>query len=174
MLNFRNPSLQKTLETVANLAVIGCCVIFAVVFVKNYLLKQTAPKPQPAASLLGKQLELENVDWTRTDKNLLLVLSKNCRFCDESAPFYQRVVKETAGSNTRLISLFPHPETENRQYLRDKMIEIPEVKQVVPERLGVRGTPTLLLVNNRGTVVEEWVGKLPSDAQETVLDRLKQ
>jgi thioredoxin-related protein len=173
MLNFRNPSLQKTLETVANLALIGCCVIFAVVLVKNYLLKETAPKPQPAASLIGKKLDLENVDWTRTEKNLVLVLSKNCRFCDESAPFYQRLVKETAGSNTRLISVFPHSETEDRQYLKDKMIEIAEVKQVVPHRLGVKGTPTLLLVNNEGTVVEEWVGKLPSDAQETVIARLK-
>ena len=33
------------------------------------------------------------VDWTRSEPTLLLAVSKGCRYCTESAPFYGRLVR---------------------------------------------------------------------------------
>ena len=174
MVQFRKVGVQKTLEIIANIALIVCCIIFAVVLVSHYFGKRNQPKTEQSTSLIGKKLSLENVDWSHQQKNLVLVLSKTCRYCDESAPFYQRLVKETTKTpNTRLISVFPQPETEDRQYLKDKMVDIAEVRQVSLRAIGVRGTPALLLVDNTGNVVEEWLGKLPADVEEIVIARLK-
>jgi hypothetical protein len=111
--------------------------------------------------------------WSQSDKNLLLVLSAKCRFCDESVPFYQRLVKEAGhNSKARLIAAFPDAENENRRYLREKMIDIPEVRQVSPASIGLRGTPALLLIDKGGTIVEEWMGKLPTNVEDAIILRV--
>jgi hypothetical protein len=38
--------------------------------------------------------------------------------------------------------------------------------------LGVRGTPTLILVDGSGTVADVWVGALPSNQENEVISRL--
>jgi hypothetical protein len=42
-----------------------------------------------------------------------------------------------------------------------------------PASLGVRGTPTLLLVNNTGKIADFWVGKLSPDKEAEGLRRLR-
>jgi hypothetical protein len=37
----------------------------------------------------------------------------------------------------------------------------------------VNGTPTLIEANSEGVVVDSWRGKLPSDKEAEVLNRLK-
>lgn len=105
----------------------------------------------------------------------MLVLQTGCRFCDESTPFYQRLTKELASqSKTHLVVLFPQNYNESKQYLKNKMIEIAYVRQVSLQSIGVQGTPTLILVDSSGTVLEQWVGKLPATQEDAVLARLKQ
>lgn len=41
------------------------------------------------------------------------------------------------------------------------------------DQLEVRGTPTLILVDESGVAVDVWKGKLPPDAEERVLSKLK-
>ena len=48
-----------------------------------------------------------------------------------------------------------------------------DVRQVPLNTLGVRGTPTLLLVNDAGVVTDVWVGKLEPDQQTQVLAALE-
>lgn len=46
---------------------------------------------------------------------------------------------------------------------------IPEVRQAGLDALGVRGTPTLLLINDKGVVIKSWVGRLPIDKEGEVI-----
>jgi hypothetical protein len=47
------------------------------------------------------------------------------------------------------------------------------VKQATLSTIGVTGTPTLLLVDNTGTVANVWQGKLQPDQEGGVLAVLK-
>jgi thioredoxin-related protein len=102
---------------------------------------------------------------------LILALSTTCHFCTESGPFYQRIAEERAGA--RLIALLPQSIEESRQYLNKLGIEVSEVRQSPTGALGVTGTPTLILVNNEGAVVNFWVGRLPAEKEAEVLSNLK-
>jgi thioredoxin-related protein len=163
---------RKRIEVASNIAVIICCILFAVLLIKNFLSNGGQQAP---VSLIGRKLILGNVDWTQSDHTLVFVLREGCHFCDESAPFYRRLTNEFSNqSKLHLVAILPHSSDESRQYLKEKMIEIADVKQASLSSIGVRGTPTLLLVDNTGTVLEQWTGKLPSDQEDAVLARLKQ
>lgn len=40
-------------------------------------------------------------------------------------------------------------------------------------KLGVQGTPTLLLLDDSGTVLQTWVGKLTPEREQAVLSALQ-
>ena len=97
-------TFYKKVELFANIAIIIVAILFSAVLVRRYLLTdshdhQAETEPQIKA---GTKLSLPGVDWAKNEQTLLLVLSKDCRYCTESAPFYQRLVQERAkGRNVR-------------------------------------------------------------------------
>lgn len=116
---------------------------------------------------------MPGVDWSNNNQTLLLVLQKGCHFCTESAAFYQRLVRETAGHGSiHLIAVLPQAPDESKKYLDDLGVAIDEVKQAKLDSIGVQGTPTLILVNDKGVVMTSWVGKLSADGEAEVLRRL--
>jgi thioredoxin-related protein len=168
-------NLSRRLEVAANVAIIVVAVLVCFVVVKTYLLGGPArPQQQAQSPAIGSKVSVPDVDWGKNGRTLVLVLQKGCHFCAESASFYQRLVRDTAGrEGLRLVAVLPQKVEEGKQYLNDLGIRIDEVRQASSNDLGVQGTPTLLLVDNSGAVTESWVGKLPPDKEAEVLNRLK-
>jgi thiol-disulfide isomerase/thioredoxin len=168
-------NLSRRLEVAANVAIIVVAVLVCFVVVKTYLPGGSArPQQQAQAPAIGSKISVPDVDWGTNGRTLVLVLQKGCHFCAESAPFYQRLVRDTAGrEGLRLVAVLPQKVEEGRQYLTDLGVPIDEVRQASSNDLGVRGTPTLLLVDNSGAVTDSWVGKVPPDKEDEVLNRLK-
>jgi len=73
---------------------------------------------------------------------------------------------------TRLIAVFPQPVDVGKKYLNDLGVAVDDVKQAQLNSIGVQGTPTLLLINKDGVVVNAWRGKLPADKEREVIARL--
>jgi thioredoxin-related protein len=175
----------KNLESIANVALILCCVLVGAFLARNYLAsrhrdtnsntKHNIGSKPAVSSLVGKKLTIPDIVWSENQQTLLLILQKGCRFCDESAPFYKRLTKElSAYPGTHIVAVLPHGDDENKQYLKAKMLAITDVRQASPRLIGVPGTPALVLVDNTGTVLEQWLGKLPTAEEEAVLFRVKQ
>lgn len=119
-------------------------------------------------------MSLPDVDWEGNGRTLLLVLHKGCRFCTASAPFYQRPVRDVAGrGSVRLVAALPEGVEEGTDYLKGLGVSIANVRQATPTSLGVRGTPTLILVDNRGVVAESWAGQLDAGGEGQVLSSLQ-
>lgn len=169
-------SLTKRIELLANISIILVAILLGFVFVKRYVLSSPDANRAETRNDIkpGTKISLPGFDWSGSNKHLVLVLQKDCHFCSESAPFYQRLVQETVGHNDiHLIVALPQGVNEGRQYLNDLGVHINDVKQVSPPSLGVRVTPTLLLVDKTGLVTDVWVGRLPADREAAVLNRLK-
>lgn len=168
--------LKKT-ELLANIAIIMVAVLLGGVLVKRYLLSSEDAYDSQNNVLriaAGSKVSLPEVDWAKSDQTLLLILSKGCHFCSESAPFYQRLVRDTSGrGDVRLVAVLPQDVNEGKKYLNELGVPISEIKQSTLESIGVGGTPTLILVDNKGVVTESWVGKLPPDKESEVLNRLQ-
>ena len=152
--------LTKKVELVANVAIIVVALAVGVALYKNYFTKNP-PNSPPVNNQVSKgtKVALADVDWGKTDQTLVLALSAECRFCTESAPFYQHLIREKAGSKSfELIAVLPQPESRGREYLKNLGVDIEQVKQAEPRTFGVQGTPTLLLVNKNGEVIDVCFG----------------
>ncbi len=165
----------KGTELAANVAIIFVGILLGVVLVKNNLLQSPpAIAAPPAAIAQGTKLSLPGVDWKANGRTLVLALSTACHFCTESAPFYQRIVREKpALQNIRLVAVFPQPVEESRKYLSDLGVAVDEVRQARLDSIGVAGTPTLIFADANGAVVASWRGKLPGDKETELLAKLK-
>ena len=94
-------------------------------------------------------------------------------FSTESAPFYQRLAREKAGrGDVRLLAVLPQAVEESKKYLGEHGVAADDVRQTEPRDLGVQGTPTLVLVDKTGAVVDSWVGKLPPAKEDEVVSRM--
>ena len=171
-------SASKRIETAANVSIILVALLGSVVLVKRYLLntpvqsgqavQSSVTKPEP-----GAKIALPDVDWAKNGHTLLIVLSKGCHFCEESAPFYKQIVIEAANrKDLRVIAVFPQGIDDARQYLAEIEVPIKEVRQFSPSFIGVKGTPTLLLVDRAGVIEDVWLGRLKPDMESEVLQKV--
>jgi hypothetical protein len=164
----------KKTEFLANVAIIVVALLLGGVLIKRYLWPgQDAARPADQRIPAGTKATLPDVDWAQNGQTLLLVLSRDCHFCTDSAPFYQRLTRETAGRpDVRLIALLPQEVAEGRKYLAGLGVSVNEVRQAAISSVGARATPTLILVDQNGVVQNSWVGKLAAPEEAEVLSRL--
>lgn len=176
-----------------NLSIMLVALVSVAVLVKNYLVRRSEPsasevaQARPSASQAsanspgpkrglaeGTRLSVPGVDWSESSETILLALSNKCHFCSESAPFYQRLVGEVAQrKDIQLIAVFPQEVSEARKYLDGLGVSIEQVRQAPLDSLGVRGTPTLVIVDKTGAVKQSWIGRLTLERESDVLSRVK-
>ena len=72
-----------------------------------------------------------------------------------------------------MVAVLPQTTSEAQAYLTSQGVHVNEVKQATLNSIGVRGTPTLLLVDKAGVVTNVWVGKLQPDQEAQVLNVLE-
>ena len=168
--------LRKLLEIGSNVAIIVVAVVLGVYLIGRYFSPPSVPASgatvQAEAIKPGAKLPLVNVDWSGSDRNLLMVLSTACHFCSESMPFYKRLIeKNAAGKSVRMIAALPQDVPEATKYLADNNVTVDQVIKANPGEAMVRGTPTLLLVDKNGVVLDTWIGKLPPEKENEVIER---
>ena len=157
--------ISKKIELAANLAILVVSCLLAVALVKAYFLNESGEVVTSTPSVASL-----DIAWNQNGQTLILALSKNCRFCTESAPFYKQLSKSKG--NTHLVVLLPQSVEEGQEYLEQLGVSVDEVQQFSLENIGVSGTPTLLLVDTSGAVKNFWVGKLSPEQEATVLSVL--
>ena len=161
--------VSKKIELIANLAIIGVAVMIGFVFWQKYTASLAPKLPEVP---VGAKLVLPEVDWAKNGRTLVLVLQEGCKYCTESAAFYQRLVRESAQRNLPLIAVLPQPHSNGKKYLNYLEVPINEIRQSSLSDIKVSGTPTLLLVNQQGEVTKGWVGKLPAEKEAEVFSSL--
>ena len=163
-------ALHKKVELIANVAIILVAIMIGAVLVQRYFFPGSTQPSQTVAT--GSKVSLPGVEWTKNGKTLLVALQVGCRFCSESAQFYQRLVQTADSKGVKVVAVLPQLPTESKDYLRTLAIPINDVRQASLASLSVSGTPTLILVNEKGEVAGVWVGKLPVDKEAEVLSQL--
>lgn len=173
-------SVSKKTEVLANIAIICVSLLLGIVLVKRFLwprAEQTSAPPTQQQQRdprvpRGAKVSLPNTDWLKNHRTLILAISDKCRYCTESGPFYKDLMQARANKNVRVIAVFPQPEQEGKAYLDKLGVSVDEIRQATLESIGVSATPTLIMVDESGTVIDSWVGKLPSDKEAEVKSRL--
>jgi hypothetical protein len=178
---------RNAVETAANIAIIVVASVATIVMIRSSVFDgnlRQAPKETTIATRTarhisapepGTTLSLPQVDWTRSKNTLVLALAKGCRFCEQSAPFYRRLAGELAGrQDVRLVAVFAHEtQGEAKEYLDSLGVPVAEIEQAPLHAIGARGTPTLILADNTGKVMESWIGSQNDDKEAELLNRFR-
>ncbi|HKG46115.1 MAG TPA: hypothetical protein VKB02_05280 [Pyrinomonadaceae bacterium] len=190
-MNITKNKFTRGVEIATNLSIMLVALVGATVLVKNYLLRSpatiTATRPPAAADrnasnrrelpsgpAQGTQLSVPGISWADSEETIVLALSDKCKYCTDSAPFYKQLSAESAKRpGVRVVAVFPQDTNAGKKYLDDLGVAVNEVKQATLDSIGVRGTPTLLIVDKSGIVQQSWVGLLKGEREAEVLTRIK-
>lgn len=161
-------------EAAANAAIVVAAAILCTVLVKVYLLPHqahaTSSPHGPPGIVAGASLSsaLPGVDWRKNGHTLVLGISTECHFCTASAPFF-RTIAAHAGSHLKIVAVLPQPVNAGQEYLAREGVRVDQVLQLPLGRIGVRGTPTMILADGGGVVTNVWVGEQSPAEQPSVL-----
>ena len=178
-------TIHRKIELAANTLIIVVCAALLFTFVQKYYPFNAPPASRKSAQAqarassgpdlpkVGDKVSLAGFDWSKSNKNVLLVLQKGCHFCSESAGFYRNLIRQTKDKGVNIVAVLPQTKDEAEGYLRDLSISGIEVRQSLLDSLLVAGTPTIIVANDKGEITDVWLGKLPAEKESEVISKLQ-
>lgn len=167
-------NLKGILDVTTNIVVVVFALIAIGVLVKNYF---APPGAKTGVALTkGSTLpEIAGLDYKQASRTLILALNVDCRFCTKSVPFYNALAEarhENAGQ-FNMVAAFVNRDAELvKSYVQQKELSIPAIPGVDLDKLGVHMTPTLILVDSAGKVLDSWRGELQPDGERDLFAAL--
>ncbi|HQX55949.1 MAG TPA: hypothetical protein PLP07_08485 [Pyrinomonadaceae bacterium] len=157
---------RNRLDLITNILTIIVAVVFIAMAVQRYALPaETSLKAPPP----GRAITFENFDPTASNRNVLLVMMKGCRFCEESMVFYRSLLEQYRGTGVRFIAVFPPNGEDLDGYLIQYGITGMDVRYSELSGVDVQGTPTIIVTDESGIVTKSWVGKLSKEKEKEVI-----
>src|SRR5262245_1213030 len=130
------------LEKTTNVALIVTCIVLVGNLARNYYLSSTPDPPAQHEITKGAVIKLPGEGPANSRPTLVLALSKNCHFCQESVGFYQKLTafKNSSPQGLRMVAVLPQKQEEAEGYLKEHKIGADHVISMELTKLGVSGT----------------------------------
>lgn len=164
--------LKSYIEVTTNIAVL----LVAVVLLGNFAWVRLSKQPMPRAEgglRKGDEFSLlPGVDYSKSPKTLLIALSTKCDHCTETIPFWKRVFETNIENKngTRFVAVFPETAVEVGRYLHEQQLGLNTIPGINYKAINLPGTPSAVLLDNEGKIVNFWIGKPSKDAEQEILD----
>lgn len=164
---------KAALEVATNIAVLGVSSLVFVTLLWVYFHKAPRLESQPGLRK-GETVDrtrLHNYDFGKSARTLLIVMNTECSFCTESIPFYNDIAESCQNPNnqTQATAVFPNSSDEVRRYVEKQKLREDALESVDLNTLQVSATPTLILIDRNGVVLNFWIGKLSEQDQQEVM-----
>jgi hypothetical protein len=158
-------NIRANIEFGAQIVIAIAVVIVGGVVVKRYLFPQAVNRgdlQEASRMLIGTRLSITNVDWQQNQKSLVFFLKKDCAYCTSSAPFYRQLIEDASKRQVKWLAILPDSVEEGRKYIQYLGLPIENVQTGSLSAYKIPATPTLLFVDNQGTIKNVWIGAVPS------------
>lgn len=172
--NQKRSSFRCGLEIGLNSAVLIASLALILGVVYTYVESSRSPQSKKALGVLpkGAKLKISGVEWSDSQRTIVLALSTHCRFCTASEDFYKRLQEVARARGVPIVAVLPQPTEEAQSYLENLGVRIAAVKQAPLDSLSVSATPTLMMVNSEGVVTDSWIGQLSPKIEKEVISKL--
>jgi len=160
---------------VSNVAVLCASLLLSYVLVNEHIVHPVSRLGIGLpANEIGKALTLQGVDWSANGQTLLLVVSSHCGFCVRSTPFWHKLslLKISHHLNTKFVAASYEKPNTILEFLQQHDIRVDGVVSTPLSDLGVEATPTLMLVDSHGKVLNEWIGLLDNKGEDRIISEL--
>jgi hypothetical protein len=175
--------MQKKLDIFANIAIIVVAILIGFSVIRQQINHAKAAKTIAAATAMesnltpGKGLPSPvGYQWGQHDRTLMLAMRYGCIHCEHNMRFYKQIQDKFKQSDakTSLLSIFPDDSFVAQHDLDSHSLsDMPFLANVDFAKLHVAGTPTLLLVDNKGTILQSWIGELSQHEQDEVMQAIQ-
>ncbi len=100
----------------------------------------------------------------------MLAVSRDCHFCTESVPFYRTLIAaaESAGVSVTVATQDTDPE-KTRHHFASLGLQVADLRRVAFSAIGIKATPTLMVIDRSGTIKQVRVGQLPPDEEREMI-----
>ncbi len=166
--------LKDILDVTTNIVVVLFAVVAIGVLVKNYF----APQGVKTSAAIKKGSffpEIAGVDYKQTPQTLILALNVDCRYCTRSVPFYNSLAEarqENSGQVNIVAAFINKEQGLVKSYADEKKLSVQAIAGIDLDKLNVHSTPTLILVDSAGKVLDSWRGELQPEGEREVFAAL--
>lgn len=166
--------IRGILEVTVNVAILLAAVTALSAFVLNYVVKPKGPSFSLGLARGTRFPSVPQVDFHNSPQTLLIAIDTKCSYCQDSVPFFQKLVKaqQESGKAIHIVALFPNPQAEVTRYIQQNQLSMETVAGVNFGSLRVDGTPMMILLNSDGEVDDFWIGKIEANVQEKIIKSL--
>jgi hypothetical protein len=163
--------MQKVREYL-DLTATTVMIVTSAVLVWHVVSDRASPRSAPAAGYSQGDVfgAVEGVRFTETPATAILFVQSTCQFCSASMPFYRRL--SALPRRAKFIVMGVETRDQLKAYLSAQQLKADDVVSVNGQNIKFRGTPTLLLVDNKGVVRDVWAGQLDNAREEAVLKKI--
>lgn len=162
--------IKPLLDAAVNLAILVVAVCFVILTYRSFHGIEKNRLPLTSSIKQGDTLPFS--PELKGHSSLVFFLQTGCSFCRHSVPFYQHLALLAKSKNVSVVFVFPERTEEAQKFLLTNSLPTNHVLRQTFESMGIRGTPTLILVNKDGKVRSVWVGELPSEEERKVENSL--
>lgn len=168
--------LKGHLEVATNVAVLLVALVILSAFAWSYFVRHSTPQIEDGFQKGQVLASVPGINYGSASQTLLIAMSTKCHYCEESLPFYKQLAEaqRVSDSGTQIIAVFPNAEEEVKQYLQQNEFDLESLSSVDFRALNISRTPTAVLIDSDGKVLDFWVGKLPSDVEQQVVRAVRQ
>ena len=170
----KRKKFKEIFDVTTNVVVVVFALVAIGVLVKSYFTPQGV-KTSVAVRTGSLFPEIPGVDYKQAARTLILALNVDCRYCTRSVPFYNSLAearRETTGQINIVAAFINKDERLVKSYVEEKQLSVQTITGFDLDKLGVNTTPTLILVDNAGKVLDSWRGELQPDGEREVFNSL--
>jgi len=150
-------------DRVASIAtILTCSAICAHLLVVNRRAQPADSRqvPQNTAYKVGERIvDTPTLGLAGARSTLILMTASSCHYCTASMDSFDRLTKTAHKVGVRVVAATSEDAARNRAYLQEHGVEADVVAAAEKNNIDIRATPTLLLVDQHGTIRNVWVGQ---------------
>jgi thioredoxin-related protein len=109
--------------------------------------------------------------WGDHQRALVLAIRKGCHYCDSSLPFYKQLsaLEKSNTLHAHLLAVMPDDLASGTADLRSGGVTVEALFNQPLNSIRVSGTPTLFLVDAKGSIERSWVGQLTPQGEKDLI-----
>jgi hypothetical protein len=121
------------------------------------------------------RIDVPKYTWGGSRKTLVIAVRYGCHYCEASQPFYGSLIKDAKDippTNLRIVFVAPD-DMKMAMHAVPSTVTPDLVRANVLFPTWIEGTPTVVAVDEKGTIVRIWQGLLGPSQQDEVLQWMK-
>lgn len=152
------------IERATSLAIL---LIIAVIGYRFAFPPQPQMPPAPPGSVRSGDTIKAAARYLTQDKTLVAVVSSSCIHCTRSLPALKQIVDDMRGK-AGTMAVFPAADPHVREFLTGGNIDMATYPGLSSSDFKIRGTPTFMILDRSGKVLDLWVGELSPDSVKAI------